>query len=345
MLISLIADVARTYFEMRTAQARLAIAEEDIAVAKQTQNVVEQRFSRGLTNELDLALARRQTATQQAAYAPLNDQIVEDQHRLALLLGLSPEQLRTELQATAPLPALPQNIAAGAPLGLIRRRPDIRQTERQLAAENARIGVATADLFPRIAVTAGLGMQEQGLGRNPTVNSLMWSAGPTAMVPLLDFGRIDGMIMLEDYHTRELLYQYKRTVLNAVEEVDDSLRRYASEQERLADLCQAVQASKRAVELASGRYDRGLIDFLNVLDAQRQLFQLQDQYTVAQEAEVVEYISVYKALGGGWENYQNLPPIRNPLPAVLAAAEQALHALSPESASLHSSDSPVGNTR
>ena len=143
-------------------------------------------------------------------------------------------------------------------------------------------------------------------------------------MPLLDFGRIDSMIMLEDFRTRELFYNYQRTVLGAVEEVDDSLNRYAAERDRLNQLEKAVVASKRAVELATGRYDRGLIDFLNVLDAQRQLFNLQDQFTVAQEAEVVQFVALYKSLGGGWENYQDIPPLRNPLPAVLELGSQVV---------------------
>lgn len=324
VLITLISDVARAYVELRTSQARVDIARQNLAVAQQTLDAVTQRFNLGLTNELDVALAQRQTATQQAAIAPLEDQVTSAQRRLAVLLNLPPEALHSELRTAAALPNLPEQIAVGLPADLLRRRPDIRQAERRLAAENARIGVATADLYPRVAVTAGFGFEGQGLGRNPTTESMIWSAGPSAIVPILDFGRIDSMIMLEDLRTRELFYNYQRTVLGAVEEVDDAVDNYDAQRQRLDDLSRAVTASKRAVELATGRYDRGLIDFLNVLDAQRQLFDLQDQYTVAQEAEVVDYISLYKALGGGWEHYQSIPNLRNPLPAVLAAAAQLL---------------------
>jgi NodT family efflux transporter outer membrane factor (OMF) lipoprotein len=329
LLITIVSEVARDYFEMRAAQMRLDIARQNIAVAQQTLNVVQQRFDRGLTNELDVALAQRQTASEQADIAPLEEEVTQAQRRLAVLLDLSPDTLRSELSTTVALPDLPAQVAAGLPVELLRRRPDIRQAERRLAAENARIGVATADLYPRIAVTAGLGLEGQGLGRNPTVQSMIWSVGPTAVVPILDFGRIDSMIMLEEFRTRELFYNYQRTVLGAVEEVDNSVNGYAAQRDRLEQLGKALEASKRAVDLASGRYDRGLIDFLNVLDAQRQLFNLQDQYTVAQQAEVVQYISLYKALGGGWENYQDIPPIRNPLPAVIAAGVQAIHKPSP----------------
>ena len=323
-LITIIAEVARTYVELRTTQARLDIARENLGVAQQTLDAVTQRFNLGITNELDVALAQRQTASQRATIAPLEDQAADAERRLAVLLNLPPEALHAELRQSSPLPSLPAQIAVGLPADLLRRRPDIRQAERRLAAENARIGVATADLYPRVAVTAGFGFEGQGLGRNPTTESMIWSAGPSVIAPILDFGRVDSLIMLEDLRTRELVYNYQRTVLGAVEEVDDAVENYDAQRQRLGDLSSALQASRRAVDLATGRYDRGLIDFLNVLDAQRQLFELQDQYTVAQEAEVVDYVSLYKALGGGWESYQTMPSLRTPMPAVLAMVAQLL---------------------
>jgi NodT family efflux transporter outer membrane factor (OMF) lipoprotein len=322
VLISVIGDVARAYIDFRTAQERLHIAQDNIAIAKQSLDVVQQLFGRGLTAELDVALARRQLATEQSSVAPLEEDITQAERRIEFLLGHEPGAMKEELATAAALPTPPVNVITGIPADLLRRRPDIRQAERQLAAENARIGVATADLFPRVAVTAGVGLQGQGLGRAPTTDSFIWSVGPTAVVPLLDFGRIDSMIMLENLRTRELFFNYERQVIGAVEEVDDAAGRYSAEQERLKDLQEAIDASKRAVELANGRYQQGLIDFLNVLDAQRQLFVLQDEYTIAQQQAVTQYVAVYKALGGGWENYQRVPELRRPLPAVLAAIGQ-----------------------
>jgi NodT family efflux transporter outer membrane factor (OMF) lipoprotein len=324
VLVTIVADVAREYIDMRTSQARLAITQQNIAVAEQTLNLVQQRFDRGLTNELDLALARRQLATERATVSPLEDAIVQAQRRLAVLLGQSPASLHAELEKAEPVPQPPASLALGAPVDLLRRRPDIREAERRLAAENARIGVATAELFPRIAITGGLGLQGQGLGRQPSTSSFIWSAGPTAIVPLFDFGRIDSMIELENYRTKEQFYFYQQTVLRAIEEVDNDSGAYASQQDRLQQLGEALDASKRAVDLATGRYERGLIDFLNVLDAQRQLYQLQDQYTVAQQDAVNQYIAVYKALGGGWQNFQQVPSIRQPLPAVFAATTHVI---------------------
>ena len=207
---------------------------------------------------------------------------------------------------------------------MLRRRPDIRQAERELAAGTARVGVATANLFPRIAITAGLGMQGQGLGRSPTINSFIWSAGPTAYWPLLDFGTLDAMIEIQDLRTHELLVSYKRTILDAVEEEENAISSYDSQQQRLRDLAGALTASKRAVDLAQQRYDRGLTDFLNVLDAERQLYDLQDQYALAREDVVVQFIALCKGLGGGWEEYLTVPPIRKPQPAIVATVREVI---------------------
>ncbi len=319
VLVSLIADVARAYMDVRTTQIRLAIANQNIATAQETYELANGRLQRGLTNGLDVELARRQLAIEQATVAPLAATVKQAQRRVAVLLGLSPETLYAELNKTTNLPDPPAQLTVGVPADLLRRRPDIRQAERQLAAETARIGIATADLFPRVALTAGFGLQGQGLGRTPTSNSMIWSVGPSAVVPILDFGRIDSMIELEDYRTRELLYNYRRTILDAVQEADDAIDNYTAQRDRLTQLHEAIDASQRAVILATGRYNRGLIDFLNVLDAQRALYDLEDQYTVAQEAEVLQFAALYKALGGGWESYQAVPDIRRPLPAIIAA--------------------------
>jgi NodT family efflux transporter outer membrane factor (OMF) lipoprotein len=324
VLVTLVSDVARAYIDVRTAQLRLAIATQNISTADQSLNLVQQRFNRGLTNELDVALARRLAATERATVAPLQFSITQAQRRLAVLLGQSPESLHDELAASQPLPRPPVDLVTGVPIDALQRRPDIREAERRLAAENARIGVATADLFPRIAVTGGFGLQGQGLTQQPYTDSFIWSAGPTAILPIFDFGRIDSMIELENFRTQELFYRYKKQVLTAIEEVDDAAGNYNAQQDRLTHLREALDASQRAVTLASGRYERGLIDFLNVLDAQRQLYELQDEYTLAEQTTVDQYIAVYKSLGGGWQPYQELPAIRQPQPAVFAAIAHAV---------------------
>jgi len=210
------------------------------------------------------------------------------------------------------------------PLDVIRRRPDIREAERQLAGATARIGVATADLFPRVAITAGAGVQGQGFGVTPVVTKDIWSAGLLATWPLLDFGTLDALVDVADLRTHEMLVNYKRTVLNAVQEVDNAINGYAAQQDRLRNLGDALSASQRAVSLATQRYDRGLTDYLNVVDAQRQEYDLAAQYASAQMTAAEQFVALYKGLGGGWEEYQSIPPIRQPQPAVVAAFRRVL---------------------
>jgi NodT family efflux transporter outer membrane factor (OMF) lipoprotein len=324
VLITVVSDVARAYTQVRALQMRLKIANDNIDIERTTVDVVQQRFDRGLTNELDLALAKRQLATLQSQIAPLVAEMSAVQRQLAVLLGEYPEDLSAELEQPGPLPEMPRRIQAGLPLDLLRRRPDIRQAERELASNTALIGARIADLFPRLAVTAGAGLQGQGMGRPPVGNTFIWSAGPAAYWPLLDFGALDALIEIQDLRTHEALVNYRKTIVNAVEEVDDALSAYSAQQDRLQNLTDALAASQRAVTLANQRYNRGLTDFLNVTDAERQLYELQDQYAIAQEDVVVQCIAIYKGLGGGWESYQQIPPIRRPLPAIAATLRQVI---------------------
>lgn len=324
VLVSLIADVVRSYVDVRSFQFRLDVARQNVATQQRTLDLVRLRLKNGLTNELDVALAERQYSAATARLAPLQAALASAQRRVAVLLGQMPETLRSELEKPVPLPATPPQVATGMPADLLRRRPDIRRAERTLAASTARIGVATADLFPRVMMTGGVGWQGQGLGRAPTLDKFIYSVGPSFYWPFLDFGRLDAMVQAQDFHTRGLLLAYQKTVITAVEEVDDSLGNYAAAQNQLAELGNAVEASRRAASLATSRYNNGLTDFLNVLDAQRQLYDLEDQYAVAQASVIWQFVALYKALGGGWEGYQAPAPPRPPMPALIAAGQRTL---------------------
>jgi NodT family efflux transporter outer membrane factor (OMF) lipoprotein len=328
VLISLISDVARAYMDARALQLRLAIAEQNIRTEQQTTDLVQVRFQRGLTNELDVALAHRQLATVEAQVAPLAASLESAQHRLAVLEGAYPEDLADgDLSANAPppktLPLPPMQIETGLPLDLLRRRPDIRAQERALAAATARIGVDTANLFPRVALTGAVGIEGQGLGRSPQTTGFLWTIGPALYWPVLDFGTLDALIEVQNLRTREQLIQYKKTVLAAVQEVDDAIANFDAEREHLRHLDDALAASERSVDLATQRYNRGLTDFLNVLDAEREMYELEDEDAQAQETVVLQFIAVYKGLGGGWEMYQSIPPVHQPMPAIVAMVQRA----------------------
>jgi NodT family efflux transporter outer membrane factor (OMF) lipoprotein len=321
VLISLIADVTRAYLDLRSLQMRLAVLRKNIEVAQKYVDFVQERYTRGITNELDVTLAERELAQFQAQVAPLIAQINAARYVIAVLIGEFPENLGKELTKPGMLPALPARIRPGLPIGLLRRRPDIAEAERQLAGATALIGVATADLLPQVAVVASAG-NEQALGGVP-INPI-WSFGPAVAAPLLDFGRLDAVVEKADFRARELLFNYKQTVLNAVREVDTAIEAYAAQQVRLRHLANALTAARKAASLATERFDRGLTDSLNVIDAQRQEYEIEQQYVSAQESAAEQFVTLYKSLGGGWEDYQVFPPIPPPLPAVAAAFKRLL---------------------
>jgi NodT family efflux transporter outer membrane factor (OMF) lipoprotein len=326
VLISLVADVTRAYLDLRALQMQLTVLRKNIEVAQKYLDFVQERYNRGITNELDVTLARRELAQLQAQVAPLSARIEAARYVIAVLIGVFPENLGDELKRPRMLPALPGRIRAGLPIDLLRHRPDIAEAERQLASATALIGVATADLFPRVAVTAGTAQQT---GITPLTISPIWSVGPAFSIPLLDFGKLDAVVEKADYRTRELLAGYKQTVLNAVREVDTAIDIYAAQQDRLRHLAEALTAARRALSLATERFERGLTDSLNVIDAQRQEYEIEQQYIAAQENAAAQFVTLYKSLGSGWEDYQAFPPIRRPLPAVAAAFRSLLPPRSP----------------
>jgi NodT family efflux transporter outer membrane factor (OMF) lipoprotein len=321
VLISIVADVARNYVDMRGLQMRFAIIRENIATAQQSRDFEKERFDRGLTNELDFQLASRELATLQSELPLLQSAIQGAQYDIAVLLGQYPEDLAQELTKPATLPTLPETIEAGLPLDLLKRRPDVREAERQLASATARIGVATANLFPHVALSGGLGTQSATIGAQ---GSHIWAFGPSVYWPLLDFGALDALVSIADLQAHERFIAYKKTVVDAVQDADTAIASFQAQEQRLKSLTEAIDASERAVSLAQQRYDRGLTDFLNVVDAERQQYNLEDQYTASEQSAADAFIYLYKALGGGWEPYQHLPAIRRPEPAVMASFHRLL---------------------
>ena len=318
VLVVVIADVARAYIDMRGLQTRVSILRNAERTLQELLRIVRIRYERGITNELDVTLASRELGVLQAQIAPVDAEVSAAQYTIATLLGLYPEDLVKELTPPEMIPSVPAVVQSGLPLDLLRRRPDIAEAERELAASTARIGVATADLFPQISVTAAIGFQRQALGVTPVTGQHIWSAGPGATWSLLDFGALDAQVEIARLRTRAQLVNYKRTIQNAVKEVDTTWGAYAAEQDRISKLSDALVASQRAVTLANERYTRGLTDFLNVVDAERQEYDIEEQYSSAQVSEDEQFVALYRSLGGGWEQYQALPPVHFPQPAIIA---------------------------
>jgi NodT family efflux transporter outer membrane factor (OMF) lipoprotein len=329
VLTSVVADVVLAYMDLRGFQIQAGILRQASDALRESLRIVKIRYERGITNELDVELAAREVATLEARIAPVEAQINAAQYALAVLVGEYPETIVQELATAKLIPALPEPIQPGVPLDLLKRRSDIQQAERELAGATARIGVATANLFPQIAVVGAIGAQGQGWGTSPVVDKHIWSFGPGAIWPLLDFGALDAQVEIAHLEAHARLVNYRRTILNAVREVDTALGAYTAEQQRLQSLGEGMLAGQHAVTLATERYDRGLTDFLNVIDAERQFYDLQEQYVIAQVAEAEQFVRLYKGLGGGWENYQAVPPIRRPQPAIVAAFRTILSRSAP----------------
>jgi len=324
VLVSVIADTARAYVDLRGLQVRASVLSAAIDVLRESLRIVNIRYERGITNELDVTLATRELATLEAQAAPLAAQVQAAEYTIATLLGVFPEDIVKELAPKAMVPAVPGAAATGLPVDLLRRRPDIQQAERELAGATARIGIATANLFPSIAVSGSIGFQRQQAPGLQTIGQHIYSYGVGAAWPLLDFGQLDAQVEIADLQTSALLVNYRKTIQGAVREVDTNMGLYAAEQLRLGKLETALMASQRAVTLANERYERGLTDYLNVVDAERQEYDIEEQYTAAQVAAAEEFIELYRSLGGGWQNYQDLPPIHRPLPAVIAMFQRVL---------------------
>jgi NodT family efflux transporter outer membrane factor (OMF) lipoprotein len=241
-------------------------------------------------------------------------------YRLDVLLGMQPGALRDELLSEAPIPSGPENIPIGLPSELLRRRPDIRRADREAAAATARIGLATADLFPRVALTGSVGLQSSQFGSLWQGDSRYWSIGPSLSWAVFDAGRIRSNISLQEARQDQTLIRYARTVLTALEEVETSLVSYGRELLRRQTLAEAVQSDRRSVELATELYSRGLTDFLSVLDAQRQLYIDEELLALSERNVAVNLVSLYKALGGGWAEPLPQPQAAEDQDAVLPAA-------------------------
>ena len=261
------------------------------------------RFAAGLSSELDVAQARENLATTESQVPVLESSLTQVMHRLSVLLRQPPGALLDELARVQPIPIGPESVPIGLPSDLLRRRPDVRRAEQELAAATARIGVATADLFPRFSLTGTLDLQSSDLGSLFSAGSRAWAFGPRFIWPVFDAGRIRANIGVQTARQEAALARYEQAVLVSLEEAENALVAFAQERLRHRSLVEAVAANRHAVDLSMELYTRGLGDFLSVLESQRSLFVLEDQLVQSERSVVTNLITVYKALGGGWEGW------------------------------------------
>ncbi len=301
VLVSLLAEVARNYVTLRAAQREVVIARENLQTQRETLDLTRTRLDAGIATDLDVARSEAQVQATASTIPSLESTARQSMHALGVLLGQEPGSLTAELTRESPIPAAPPEVPMGLPSELLRRRPDLRRAERQLAAATARIGVATADLFPKFSLTGSLGLESATFKKIGNFESRFWSIGPSVSWTILDFGRIRNNIDVQGAREQQALANYDQQVLTSLREVEDALVRFSQEQSRRQSLAGAVSSNQRALKLADQLYKQGQTDFLSVLDVQRNLFIAQDALVQSDRAVSVELISLYKALGGGWE--------------------------------------------
>lgn len=301
VLVSLFAEVARSYIDLRTNQARLRFAEKNVKSQRASLGLTQDMLSEGATSELDVAQAKSNLNTSEAAIPRLRIAVNLALNRLAVLLGQTPGSLHAELVDSKPIPTPPGNVAAGIPANMLRQRPDVRQAERLLAAQTARIGVATAELYPSFSLSGFFGFQATGIGSLFDSSSKTWGVSLPVRWRLFEGGRIRNVIDVEEARTEQQLARYQLSVLQAYEEVENALIAYALEQYSARSMRQAAEASRTAVDLVELQYKSGLTDFQNLLDMQRFLFRQEDELAVSEGQVIQNLISLYTALGGGWD--------------------------------------------
>ncbi|WP_193215016.1 efflux transporter outer membrane subunit [Luteolibacter marinus] len=298
-LVSLLAEVAYNYIQVRTLEERIRIAETNIKNQQESVGLTQDRLDAGIVPELDVSQASSNLANTKAVVPSLRNQRSIAVNRLATLIGRYPSAAESMLGKSKGIPVPSRSAGIGIPADLLRARPDIRAAERNLAAQTALIGVAEADLYPRFTLAGTFQLQALDAENLLESRSRNYSFGPSFRWNIFSAGRIQSQIAIEESRTKQAYYAYQNAVLKGVEEVENSLASVANERERLAALNDAVEASAKTVSLVTDNYREGLIDFQNVLDAQRTIFANEDSRAVSQGQIAVAYVSLYKALGGG----------------------------------------------
>ena len=301
VLVSSLAELARDYVDLRGTQDELAIAKDNLKTAQESLDLTRERAAGGVTTDLDVANAATQVETNAAELPTLRQREAREINAISLLLGQPPGALAEQLQQAKPVPPVPPSVPVGLPSELMRRRPDIREAEDKLHAATADIGVAIADFYPSVTLSGSVGLQALQPWNLFNMNSLQYATGPGITVPLFEGGRLRATLHLREAQQAAAALTYQHVVLSAWHEVDNALTAYRAEQQRRESLVRAEADSRRALTLARSRYQQGVADFLEVLDAERSLLRTQQALAISTTAVSTDLVALYKALGGGWE--------------------------------------------
>ena len=311
-LVSLTAEVARTYVAIRTIEERVRIAQENVAIQKESLRIAQARFEAGASTDRDVQQALAQLRGTEAVVPQFEASLRQAKNALCILLGMPPGNLDHLLGDRLTIPQAPLDVAVGIPADLLRRRPDIRSAELRAAAQSALIGVAKADLYPAFTLTGTFGFLASDVGRFGLGDIAAWSSrygsfGPSFAWNILNYGQITNNVRVQDARFQELVFAYQDTVLRAQQEVEDALTGFLQSQKSLIYLAEAVTAAKLSANLAFIQYKSGATDYTTVIIAQQFLLSDQDSLAVAQGAVPQNLVAVYRALGGGWELREGNP--------------------------------------
>ncbi len=300
VLITIRAEVVRTYLNIRTLQAQLATAQKNIKSQKSMLHLTRVRYKTGLATYLDVAQAKQVLASTEADLPTIKTNLSKSISSLAVLVREATIDIRKEMEEVTPIPMPPAMVTVGIPAERIKQRPDIRKAERRLASQTARIGVATADLYPTFSLTGTLGAASLQTSNFFDSDSLTYGFGPSFSWNIFSMGRIRRNIEAEDARTEQALHSLELTILEAIKEVEDSITAYHEQRNRLAALEKTVKASKETLSMSTKLYKDGLTGFQDVLDAQRSLLVAENNLDLARGNTGIQLVSLYKSLAGGW---------------------------------------------
>jgi NodT family efflux transporter outer membrane factor (OMF) lipoprotein len=302
-MLSTLSDVARTYYEARGLQKRIAITEQNTQLLKETFVVIQDRLKAGEASEFDLSRAQGEYELTRARIPNLQAELRASLYSLSVLLGQPPETLLAEMQSIKPLPTPPDIVPVGLRSEILRRRPDIKVAESEFAASVADIGVETAELFPKFFLTGDIGSSARTFGDVFSAGSALWSLASMIQWSVFEGGAIRARIDVEEAESQAALASYEKSVLEALRDAESALTRYGEELETRKRLAQGIQSRRKSLSLAKQLFNAGEQDYLAVVDAERQLIDSVDDLIISETNSITKLISLYTALGGGWEHF------------------------------------------
>jgi NodT family efflux transporter outer membrane factor (OMF) lipoprotein len=322
VLVLLLSEVAQSYTNVRIAEQRLVYARQNLDIQRGNLRLAEDRLRNGATTRLDVTQALSNVAQTESSIPPLESTRRQAVNQLCILLGIPPQSLDEMLAGNAGIPKAPAQVAIGIPAELLRRRPDVRRAERELAAQSAMIGIATADLYPAFSISGTIFLDAMNFKDLFDTDSIAGSVGPVFRWNILNYGRLTNNIRVQEARFQQLAVQYQNVVLRANAEAENAIVSFLKAQQQAKSLSQSTDAARESVELVSNQYRQGIVDFNRVFDSQIFLTQQQDQLAIAQGSIAQNLIQLYKALGGGWQIRLN-----NAAPQPLAAPGQPAEAV------------------